>query len=150
MNIKQAPQRKPLKLIISLMYVLGWPKSSFRFFHKMLQTSPNELFGQLNRSPETVEMFFKFVVQSTLIWNNGNRKYYIQRGLQICLIQLQIWKLWQSDLSKVISQVTVQPRTQRMILLPSRWMTFCLTITSPSSGNHLLYSELGSQGLPRA
>ena len=49
------------------MYVLGWPKSSFRFFHKMLQTNPNELFGQLNRSPETGEMFFKFYVQSTLI-----------------------------------------------------------------------------------
>ena len=28
--------------------LLGWLKSSFRFFHKMLQKNPNKLFGQLN------------------------------------------------------------------------------------------------------
>ena len=30
------------------MEVLGWPKSSLGFFHKMLQENPNELFGQYN------------------------------------------------------------------------------------------------------
>ena len=30
--------------------ILGWPKSSFRFFHKMLQKNRNELFGQPNIS----------------------------------------------------------------------------------------------------
>ena len=29
--------------------MLGWPKCSFRFFHKMLQKKPNELFGQPNK-----------------------------------------------------------------------------------------------------
>ena len=28
--------------------ILGWPKSSFGFFHRTLQKSPNELFGQMN------------------------------------------------------------------------------------------------------
>ena len=34
----------------SLKHVLGWPKSSFRFFHKMLQKNPNESFGQPNKT----------------------------------------------------------------------------------------------------
>ena len=29
-------------------YVLGWPKSSFGVFRKMLWKSPNDLFGQPN------------------------------------------------------------------------------------------------------
>ena len=28
--------------------ILGWPKSSFGFFHYMVQKNPNELFGQPN------------------------------------------------------------------------------------------------------
>ena len=28
--------------------ILGWPKSSFRFFHKMLEKNPNKLSGQCN------------------------------------------------------------------------------------------------------
>ena len=28
--------------------VLGWPKCSFEFFHKVLQENPKELFGQTN------------------------------------------------------------------------------------------------------
>ena len=29
---------------------IGWPKSLFGFFHKMLQKNPNDLFGQPNKS----------------------------------------------------------------------------------------------------
>ena len=32
--------------------LLGWPKSSFGFFHKMLWKNLNELFGQPNRSDQ--------------------------------------------------------------------------------------------------
>ena len=30
--------------------MLGWPKSSFRFFYNTTQKNPNELFGQPNSS----------------------------------------------------------------------------------------------------
>ena len=33
---------------IKKMYILGWPKSSFGFFHNILQKNSKELFGQLN------------------------------------------------------------------------------------------------------
>ena len=32
------------------MYLLGWPKSSFRFFCNISWKNPNELFGQSNAS----------------------------------------------------------------------------------------------------
>ena len=33
---------------IIMCHVLGWPKSSFGFFHKMVQKNLNKLFGQPN------------------------------------------------------------------------------------------------------
>ena len=33
---------------LELNNILGWPKSSFGFFYKMLQKNPNELFAQPN------------------------------------------------------------------------------------------------------
>ena len=33
---------------IIMRHVLGWRKSSFGFFHKMVQKNPNKLFGQPN------------------------------------------------------------------------------------------------------
>ena len=35
--------------------VLGWPKGSFRFAHKVLWNSLNELFGQPNILPDITE-----------------------------------------------------------------------------------------------
>ena len=32
----------------ALCKLLGWPKILFRFFHNMLQKSPNEVFDQTN------------------------------------------------------------------------------------------------------
>ena len=44
--------------------VLGWPKTSFGFFHMMVQQSPNELFGQLNTDwvVSTTEIYFFIVL----------------------------------------------------------------------------------------
>ena len=42
-----------------LFNVLGWPKSSFGFFHNILWKNPNELFGQPNNlGKETGSLFF--------------------------------------------------------------------------------------------
>ena len=43
-------------------YILGWPKSLFRFFCKMLQKNTKEILGQLNISgyEYTVEVRNKF------------------------------------------------------------------------------------------
>ena len=32
-----------------LIFCIGWPKSLFRLFRKMVRRNPNELFGQPNR-----------------------------------------------------------------------------------------------------
>ena len=37
-------------IVLSILQILGWPKRSFGFFHKMLPQNPNELFGQPNNS----------------------------------------------------------------------------------------------------
>ena len=38
--------------------ILVWPKSSFRFFHNILQKNPNELFGQPNIKKRTLTTYF--------------------------------------------------------------------------------------------
>lgn len=47
-------------------YLLGWPKSSFRFFHNLLQKNLNEFYGQPNNSICWVKWLVKSPVQVSL------------------------------------------------------------------------------------
>ena len=53
-------------VIFKLKDLFGWPESSFRVFHKMLQKIPNELLGQPNRMcidfSSCIDIIFNFFV----------------------------------------------------------------------------------------
>ena len=52
-----------LYTIYAYIHVLSWPKSSFRFFHTILQKNPNELFGQHNILSDARSLYLFFSVK---------------------------------------------------------------------------------------
>ena len=54
--------------------ILGWPKSSFEFFHTILQKNPNELFGQLNNVCVFLNVMFQYKFFLRILLNLYNSK----------------------------------------------------------------------------
>ena len=52
-----------LYTIYACIHVLSWTKSSFRFFHTILQKNPNELFGQHNILSDARSLYLFFSVK---------------------------------------------------------------------------------------
>lgn len=61
--------------IVISSYVLGWPKSSFEFSHKMLWKSPNIVFGQPSISnhhvyTNVIQIYLSVILWSAWGWGN--------------------------------------------------------------------------------
>ena len=88
---------------------MSWPKSSFGFFHKMLQESPGELFGQPNTKGDQCTQFSS--VQSlSRVW------LFPTPWTTACQASLSITNSW--SLPKFMSIESVMPSNRLILCRP--------------------------------